>query len=101
MRKESVVFGVAGIFFGLLVGWIIGSQQGTAAAPAPAVAAAAQPAASAQQSQAPPAFDESRAAALKVTADRNPADVETRVQLGNMYFDSERYDEATRWYEAA
>ncbi len=26
---------------------------------------------------------------------------ETRVQLGNLYFDAERYPEATQWYEAA
>jgi cytochrome c-type biogenesis protein CcmH/NrfG len=98
MRKDSVVFGVAGIFFGLLVGWIIGSQQatGVATAPAPAPQAQAAPAA-----QAPPPFDESAAAALKVTAERNPSDAETRVQLGNMYFDGERYSEAVKWYQAA
>jgi tetratricopeptide (TPR) repeat protein len=101
MRKESVVFGVAGIFFGLLVGWIIGSQQpGRAGAAAtPAASAPAQAGGTAQQ--APPPFDESRAAALKVTADRNPNDAETRVQLGNLYFDAERYEDARQWYEAA
>jgi tetratricopeptide (TPR) repeat protein len=98
MRKESVVFGVAGIFFGVLVGWIIGSQQDRPAAPAPAAAAAP---ATAPGSQAPPAFDESRASALRVTAERNPSDVETRVQLGNLYFDAERYADAMQWYQAA
>jgi cytochrome c-type biogenesis protein CcmH/NrfG len=98
MRKESVVFGVAGIFFGIVVGWIIGSQQ-TAGVPAPSASAPTQAAAPA--AQAPPAFDESRAAALTTTAERNPSDVETRVQLGNLYFDAERYADATRWYEAA
>ena len=99
MRKDSVVFGVAGIFFGFLVGWIIGSQQATGVAtPAPASAPQAQ---AAPATQAPPPFDESAAAALKVTADRNPSDAETRVQLGNMYFDGERYPEAVTWYEAA
>ena len=98
MPKESVVFGVAGVFFGLLVGWIIGSQQAVGVRPAPAPAAA-QPAASSGTSASP--LDESRAAALKAAADRNPSDADTRVQLGNLYFDAERYDEATRWYEAA
>src|SRR3954468_440174 len=101
MRKESVVFGVAGIFFGLIVGWIIGSQQpGRGAAAAPVAAAPAQAGATAQQT-APPSFDESRAAALKTTAERNPNDAETRVQLGNLYFDAERYEDARQWYEAA
>ena len=98
MRKDSVVFGVAGIFFGLLVGWIIGSQQATGVAPQAAPAAQAQ---SAPARQAPPPLDESAAAALKVTADRNPSDAETRVLLGNMYFDAEQYPEAVSWYEAA
>src|SRR6185436_529020 len=100
MRSDSVVFGIAGIFFGVLVGWIIGSQQASGVAPAVAPAPAATSGAQGGQSS-PPAFDESRAASLKATADRNPSDAETRVQLGDLYFDAERYDEATRWYEAA
>jgi cytochrome c-type biogenesis protein CcmH/NrfG len=99
MRSDSVVFGIAGIFFGVLVGWIIGSQRATVATPAPpASAAASNPSAGGQSA---PPFDEGRAAQLKATADRNPSDAETRVQLGNLYFDAERYDDATRWYEAA
>jgi tetratricopeptide (TPR) repeat protein len=101
MRKDSVVFGVAGIFFGLLVGWIIGSQQGTGGGTPAAAPGAAPQAQAAPATQAPPPFDESAAAALKVTADRNPGDAETRVALGNMYFDGERYPDAVRWYEAA
>ena len=100
MRSDSVVFGIAGIFFGVLVGWIIGSQQASGVVPAPAQATTASSGAPAGQA-APPAFDESRAASLKVAADRNPSDVESRVQLGNLYFDAERYEEAAKWYEAA
>jgi tetratricopeptide (TPR) repeat protein len=100
MRTDSVVFGIAGIFFGLIVGWIIGSQQAIGVATPPP---AASPAASAPNAGAgaAPAFDESRATALKAAAERNPSDAETRVQLGNVYFDAERYDEARQWYEAA
>jgi len=98
MRKDSVVFGVAGVFFGVLVGWIIGSQQATGVVPPRAAAA---PAAAAPSAQAPPPFDESRAAALKASAERNPSDAEARVQLGNLYFDAERYDDASRWYAEA
>jgi tetratricopeptide (TPR) repeat protein len=98
MRKDSVVFGVAGIFFGLLVGWIIGSQQAPGVATTPAAPPQTQ---AAPAAQAAPPFDESAAAALKVTADRNPSDAATRVLLGNMYFDAERYPEAVTWYEAA
>ena len=99
MRSDSVVFGIAGIFFGVLVGWIIGSQRATGVVAPPAAAAA--PAAASTSGQAAPAFDEARAAEQKTRADRNPNDAEVRVQLGNLYFDAERYDEATRWYEQA
>ena len=99
MPRESVVFGIAGVFFGVLVGWIIGSQQAAPARQAPAAAAEAQAPAQ-PQSQAPP-FDESRAAELKAAADRNPKDAATRIELGNVYFDHQRFQEAARWYEAA
>lgn len=99
MRSDSVVFGIAGIFFGVLVGWIIGSQRATVVqTPPPASTAASAPSGS---GQAAPAFDEARAAQLRASADRNPSDVEIRVQLGNLYFDAERYDEASQWYEQA
>lgn len=103
MHKESVFFGLAGVFFGLLAGWIIGSQQasGTRSMAAAAPVSAATPAGATGAAPAPPPLDESRAAALKVTADRNPADAETRVELGNLYFDAERYTEAIEWYSAA
>jgi tetratricopeptide (TPR) repeat protein len=91
------VFGVAGIFFGLLVGWIIGAQQTTAVPPAPP------PAAAATNTAAPSAqaLDESRASALRAAAERNPRDASSRVQLGDLYFDAERFEDAVKWYEEA
>ena len=91
--------GVAGVFFGLLVGWIVGSQQpgGRQTVAAPAAAAPAP----SNSAQAPAPLDESRAAALKTTAQQNPNDAPTRVQLGNMYFDAGRFQDAAQWYEAA
>jgi cytochrome c-type biogenesis protein CcmH/NrfG len=97
VRKDSVVFGVAGIFFGLLVGWIIGSQQAGPQVAAPQAAAAA----GAAPAQAAPVLDEARVAALRTTADRSPQDANTRVQLGNLYFDAERFPDAVHWYEEA
>jgi cytochrome c-type biogenesis protein CcmH/NrfG len=91
--------GVAGVFFGILVGWIIGSQQGSGRTAPPAAATANQPAATG--TPAPPPLDESRASAMKTTAQQNPADAVTRVQLGNMYFDAGRFQDAAEWYEAA
>ncbi len=94
--------GVAGVFFGVLVGWIIGSQQG-AGRPAPAAASSApgQTSGGGGNPQTTPALDESRATAMKTTAQQNPTDAVTRVQLGNMYFDAGRFQDAAEWYEAA
>ncbi len=92
--------GIAGVLLGLLAGWIIGSQQ---ALPGRAEVApttqAASPSASAGQ-QAPP-LDENRAASLKAAADSNPRDAVSRTQLGNLYFDAGRFEEASKWYTAA
>jgi tetratricopeptide (TPR) repeat protein len=99
VSRDALVVGVAGVFFGLLVGWIIGSQQGSSAAVPASVPAASQP--STGGAPAAPPLDESRASAMKATAQQNPRDAVTRVQLGNMYFDAGRFPEAAEWYEAA
>jgi tetratricopeptide (TPR) repeat protein len=100
MSKESLIFGVAGAFFGFLVGWMIGSAQPESrrAGAAPRPAAEAPPQA---QAPAPPPLDENRARALELQAQRTPADAGVRADLGNLYFDAERYDQAIRWYEEA
>ncbi len=100
MRAQSIVFAVAGAFFGLIVGWILGAQQ---AAPPRVALQAAAPSGQTQQtgSAAPKAIDEGQAQALRAAAERDPRDEQARVQLANLYFDAERYDEAAKWYEEA
>jgi len=97
--RESVIFGVAGVFFGVLVGWLIGSQQ--VPSTAPVVPPAQNTAAVAPTGQAPPALDEARVAALRSAADEDATDAAARVQLGDLYFDAERFADASGWYEAA
>ena len=94
-----MIFGIAGVFFGVLVGWIVGSQQAVPVRQAPASSAEAQ-SPQAQPRTAPP-LDESRAAALKAKADSNPKDAAARVELGNLYFDHDRFSDAVRWYQDA
>jgi cytochrome c-type biogenesis protein CcmH/NrfG len=106
MKPESIVFAVAGAFFGLLVGWVLGTQQATvppvAVAPVVQSAAAAAPAATEPaQAQAPRVLDENQVRALTATAEKTPTDAKVRVELGNLYFDAERYSDAATWYEAA
>jgi tetratricopeptide (TPR) repeat protein len=104
MKPESIVFAVAGTFFGLIVGWLIGTQQVTparlAAVPAPAAQAAAAPAPT-PQAQPPRPLDDTQVRTLRAQAEKNPADAAVRIELGNMFFDAERYTDAATWYEAA
>lgn len=97
MPRESIIFGIAGIFFGILVGWMLGSQHARPAPPA----SQAQTAPAPGQNQTAARFDESRAAALKAAIEKNTNDVASRVQLGDLFFDAERFAEATEWYQAA
>jgi cytochrome c-type biogenesis protein CcmH/NrfG len=101
MRSESIAFAVAGVLFGLLAGWVIGTQQSGLRVPAATPAAAtAAPAPTEGSSQAVP-VDEARVTSLKDLVTRQPSDPSPRVQLGNIYFDAERFDEAITWYTDA
>jgi cytochrome c-type biogenesis protein CcmH/NrfG len=101
MRADAIVFGIAGSLFGLIVGWVLGSQQ--AAGTARTAAPVAQSAPAQQQAAAPAAtpIDPERVKALEAVAGQNPKDVQARVQLGNMFFDAEQYPQAITWYEQA
>ncbi|MDE3154121.1 MAG: tetratricopeptide repeat protein [Acidobacteriota bacterium] len=108
MKSESIIFGVAGVCFGLIVGWVLASQPGTGRPVPAASAAASQPAptpapATDSQSGGPQArpLDTAQVQALTSEAARNPNDVNARVQLGNMYFDAEQYSDAVKWYQEA
>jgi cytochrome c-type biogenesis protein CcmH/NrfG len=103
MKIESILFAIGGMFFGLIVGWIIGAQQGGGPAPMRASASAAQeaPAGGGGQGQQPAVLDEGKVQALQTIVNNDPKNAEARIQLGNTYFDGERYQDAIKWYEDA
>lgn len=101
MKSESIAYGIAGVAFGLIAGWIIGTQQAPPRpAAAPTQAAAPAPA---QNGASPRAalLDEARVTALKSAAEHQPTNAQPRVELANLYFDAERYDDAIAWYQDA
>ena len=99
MKAESIVFAVAGMCFGIILGWVIGIQRtGNQPPPLPPQAAAG-PAQGAGQQQAPPLLDEARVQALTTVINSDPTNAGAAVQLGNVYFDAERYPDAIKWYE--
>lgn len=109
MKSESVVIGVAGVIFGVLVGWMLGAQQGRSPSAPVAAAAPAPASAPAQGASAPPqggtrtpaAIDPARVQELEARATAAPKDAAPRKELGNLYFDADRFADAARWYEAA
>ena len=102
MRADAIVFGIAGSLFGLIIGWMLGSQQGAGSARISAPVAQTAAAPPAQQSAPQPApIDPARVQALEAAAKQNPNDTQSRVQLGNMFFDAEQYPQAIGWYEQA
>src|SRR5205807_1110532 len=99
--SESIAFAVAGIAFGLIAGWIIGTQQASGRAPATPSAQAAAPTAGSESNQRAVVLNEAQVTSLKSLAEREPSNPKPRVQLANLYFDAERYDDAIRWYTDA
>jgi cytochrome c-type biogenesis protein CcmH/NrfG len=81
---------------------VLGSQQAarTARSLPPPVAqqSASAPSSSAPQ---PVPVDPERVKALEAAAASNPKDAQSRVQLGNMFFDAEQFPKAIGWYEQA
>jgi tetratricopeptide (TPR) repeat protein len=105
MKSDAIAFGVAGVVFGLIAGWIIGSQQAMstarqAAAPVAQQAPGGAPAGGSSSTRAA-ILDEARVNALKSVASRETSNATPRIELGNLYFDAERYDDAIKWYEEA
>ncbi|MBE3098599.1 MAG: tetratricopeptide repeat protein [Planctomycetes bacterium] len=96
MKAEIIAIGTAMAFLGFIAGWIIGSQQ---ARTAPRAATAAAQSQAAPAGQAPKLLDQAAVQALRNTIDRDARNATARMQLANLYFDSERYDEAIKWYE--
>jgi tetratricopeptide (TPR) repeat protein len=104
VKLESVVYAVSGIFFGLIAGWIIGSQQAAMSSRPPTAPPAAQsappsaPSGSVPGTPPPAILDESKVQALRTVADKDSTNAVARAQLGNLYYDAGRYTDAIKWY---
>lgn len=102
MKLESVIYAIAGVCFGLITGWIIGSQQAAissrSGAPVAQTASPSAPPESAPSTAAPAILDESKVQALRTVAERDPRNAVARAQLGNLYYDAGRYPDAIKWY---
>lgn len=97
MKAESVAFAVAGMCFGIILGWVLATQEAARSPAAPAGPPAAAPAATGQRQA--PALDEARVRALQAAIEQDPRNADNFAQLGNAYFDAEQWPNAIDSYE--
>ncbi|MEQ1574634.1 MAG: tetratricopeptide repeat protein [Vicinamibacterales bacterium] len=98
MKAESIVFAIAGMCFGTILGWVLATQQASPRIASAPVADSAPAAAGARQ---PPPLDEARVQGLMTIIKSDPKNADALVQLANTYFDAERYSDAIAWYESS
>jgi cytochrome c-type biogenesis protein CcmH/NrfG len=103
-----MVFFVAGMVFGCVLGYMLANLGGGGDAPRPVAlgepppsgkAPSGEPARPGAESSSAP--DPNEVKALESLAKRNTSDARVRVQLGNLYMDHSRFDDAARWYQEA
>lgn len=100
MRRDTVVFTLAGVIFGFVLGYMT-AGWGDGPPPTALSGMAAPPPAALAAPPAPPSLDPNEARALESLAERAPGEISARVELGNLYMDHERWDDAVRWYREA
>jgi cytochrome c-type biogenesis protein CcmH/NrfG len=100
MKSDGIAFGIAGILLGLIAGWIIGSQYESGRRQPLSATQAASPAPAAAQ-QAPPHLTKPRSPRSAARAEKDPKNAAPRSQLGDLYFNAERFDDSIKWYEQA
>ena len=98
MKAESIAFAVAGMCFGVILGWVLATQEANRSALSQPPAAAASAPAAAPPRQAP-AIYESRVQSLRTAIQQDPKNAGNYAQLGNLYFDAEQWSNAITSYE--
>jgi len=98
MRSDSIVFAVAGMCFGVILGWVIGVQQ-AGLRPAAALTAAVPAGEGTGAARQAPSLDEARVQSLMTVIKNDPENAGAAVELANTYFDAEQYADAITWYE--
>ena len=91
----TIVTGVAGVMFGIIVGYMLGVSQ-TGVGPTPVAAASAQTAAAPGA-----AANEQELQAYRNVLASDPKNVRANIELGNRLYDAGRYAEAVPYYQQA
>ena len=97
----AVVSGIAGMLFGIIIGYLVAAQPGRAGAP---VAAGTVQPISAPGTVSPPAtpvVNDQELQAYRDILKADPKNVRAATELGNRLYDAGRYSEAIVYYEMA
>ncbi len=102
--NRDLVFFVAGLSFGIVAGYF--TFRAVVPDPVSRPAAAAAPAAASSPIGLDPgpevtSLDEARVSELSKSAASDPTDASSRLELGKIYLDAGRYEEASAWFAAA
>lgn len=97
MSALVVIGGIAGTLFGIIVGYLIATQQGVNAS-VPATPAAATTANAPVTGSNAPAINEQELQAYRDILKNDPKNVRAATELGNRLYDAGRYSEAITYY---
>jgi cytochrome c-type biogenesis protein CcmH/NrfG len=106
MRRDTLAFTIAGVVFGFVLGYMAAGYEivprpvPVGAAPAATTGAGSAPAGGGVAA-AKAAIDPNEVQAMESLAARQPQDAAVRGELGTLYMDAQRWDEAIRWYGEA
>jgi tetratricopeptide (TPR) repeat protein len=111
MKREPMVFAVAGMIFGFVLGYMaagFGDAPSSDTRPRPVAEASARPAtaagaeapASGHDRPAGPA-DPDEVRTLENLASRDKQNAQARIELGNLFMDHAQYEDAAKWYREA
>ena len=98
MKTESIAFAVAGMLFGVIVGWIIGTQQAGRPSLRSQPAVQEQTEGGAQTRQAP-VLDQARVQALENVIRTDPKNVDASTDLGISYYYANQADRALQQFD--
>jgi cytochrome c-type biogenesis protein CcmH/NrfG len=101
MKSEAIAYVVAGMAFGTILGWVIGTQQVRRPPAAAETSVSSGQTAGGSTTRQAPTLDQARVQELQQAVAANPKNVDAVVQLGNTYFDAEQWDNAITWYRKA
>jgi tetratricopeptide (TPR) repeat protein len=107
MQREPMVFSVAGLILGFALGYMVANAVG-GQAPKPTTAglpgkmsARPMPGATTSAAKTTQALDPAEVRALTSLAEKEKDNLSVRVELGNLFMDHDRCEDALRWYDEA